>query len=94
MPHVHYDDQLWYQMMLVERHMQERKADDGMDSWHQRRLDRLFELGVYDWDKVDRPNDASTRSMRFTMAIGNNLLAMLQDEQRKVCSSILLLTFG
>jgi len=48
-------------------------------------------LGILDKDGINKPWDASTRSMRHSAMIGDRLWSMVEKEQQRVFSSFPLL---
>ena len=48
-------------------------------------LYHLINVGVRDMDAVDKPWDASTRSMRYVACLGDRLWTMITREQNRVC---------
>ena len=48
-------------------------------------LYHLINVGVRDMDAIDKPWDASTRSMRYTACLGDRLWTMITREQNRVC---------
>lgn len=53
--------------------------------WH------LINLGAKDMPLVDKPWDASTRTMRFATCLADGLWVMLKREQNQVCCRFLCL---
>ena len=45
----------------------------------------VINVGVRDMDAVDKPWDASTRSMRYAACLGDRLWTMVAREQNRVC---------
>ena len=41
--------------------------------------------GVLDMVPEERPNDASTRAIRYSAVMGDHLWAMVQEERFRVC---------
>ena len=48
-------------------------------------LYHLINIGVRDMDTIDKPWDASTRSMRYVACLGDCLWTMVAREQTRVC---------
>ena len=48
-------------------------------------LYHLINVRVRDMDAVDKPWDASTRSMRYAACLGDCLWTMISREQNRVC---------
>ena len=48
-------------------------------------LYHLINVGVRDMDAIDKPWDASTRSMRYAACLGDHLWTMITREQNRVC---------
>src|SRR6201992_3599684 len=44
----------------------------------------VISLGIYDWDKVERPFDASTRAMWYTAVLGDSLWSLAKKERQRV----------
>jgi len=51
----------------------------------------MIHLGILDKEGIDKPWDASTRSMRHSAVIGDRLWSMIEKEQQRVFSSLPLL---
>ena len=79
-----FDDLVWHQSMVslrrLETHRQAHLSDpDDAIYW------RLLLRGITDFDQEERPNDASTRAIRYSAVMNDRLWAMLQGEQVRVC---------
>ena len=48
-------------------------------------LYHLINVGVRNMDAIDKPWDASTRSMRYAACLGDHLWTMISREQNRVC---------
>ena len=48
-------------------------------------LYHLINVGVCDMDAINKPWDASTRSMRYVACLGDCLWTMVSREQNRVC---------
>ena len=48
-------------------------------------LYHLLNVGAQDMDDINKPWDASTRSMRFATCLGDRLWTMIAQEQNRVC---------
>ena len=79
-----FDDLVWHQSMVslrrLETHRQAHFSDpDDAIYW------RLLLRGITDFDQSERPNDASTRAIRYSAIMNDRLWAMLQGERVSVC---------
>ena len=78
-------DDLVYHGSLVAFHKNQldRRADDM--PLNDTALYHLINVGVRDMDAIDKPWDASTRSMRYAACLGDRLWSMITREQNRVC---------
>ena len=78
-------DDLVYHGSLVAFHKNQldRRADDM--PLNDTALYHLINVRVCDMDAVDKPWDASTRSMRYAACLGDWLWTMITREQSRVC---------
>ena len=78
-------DDLVYHGSLVAFHKNQldRRADDM--PLNDTALYHLVNIGVRDMDTIDKPWDASTRSMRYAACLGDRLWSMITREQNRVC---------
>ena len=78
-------DDLVYHGSLVAFHKNQldRCADDM--PLNDTALYHLINVGVWDMDAIDKPWDASTRSMRYAACLGDHLWTMITREQNRVC---------
>ena len=78
-------DDLVYHGSLVAFHKNQldRRADDMPLS--DTVLYHLINVGVHDMDAIDKPWDASTRSMQYAACLGDHLWTMITREQNRVC---------
>ena len=78
-------DDLVYHGSLVAFHKNQldRQADDM--PLNDTALYHLINVGVRDMDAIDKPWDASTRSMRYAACLGDRLWTMVTREQNRVC---------
>ena len=79
-----FDDLVWHQSMVslrrLETHRQAHFSDpDDAIYW------RMLMRGITDFDQAERPNDASTRAIRYSAVMNDRLWAMLQGERVRVC---------
>ena len=85
-------DDLVYHGSLVAFHKNQldRRADDM--PLNDTALYHLINVGVRDMDAIDKPWDASTRSMCYAACLGDRLWTMITREQNRVC--VLFLCFA
>ena len=78
-------DNLVYHGSLVAFHKNQldRRGDDM--PLNDTALYHLINVGVWDMDAIDKPWDASTRSMRYAACLGDRLWTMITREQNRVC---------
>ena len=78
-------DDLVYHGSLVAFHKNQldRRADDM--PLNDTTLYHLINVGVRDMDAINKPWDASTRSMRYAACLGDRLWTMVTREQNRVC---------
>ena len=78
-------DNLVYHGSLVafHRNQLDRRVDDM--PLNDTALYHLINIRVHDMDAVDKPWDASTRSMRYAACLGDRLWTMVTREQNRVC---------
>ena len=78
-------DDLVYHRSLVAFHKNQldRQADNM--PLNDTALYHLINVGVRDMDPIDKPWDASTRSMRYAACLGDRLWTMISREQNRVC---------
>src|ERR1700753_3141772 len=79
------DDHLWFWAMAsarsrLERSLQRLPFGNDTDPVMQ----GMISLGIYDWDKVERPFDTSTRAMRYTAVLGDRLWSLAKKERERV----------
>ena len=80
-----FDDRLWFWAMAsahsrLERSLQRLPFGNDTDPV----IQGMISLGIYDWDKVERPFDASTRAMRYTAVLGDRLWSLAKKERERV----------
>ena len=87
---VHFDDQVWYQAMLVERfndaRFQRVRESPQTANRFDTALHHLLDMGIHDFKPIDKPWDASTRSMRYSAALSNCLMEMIIQQRERVRS--------
>ena len=86
------DDQLWHQAMVVHRHQEEVRRGilnslnapgiQGTDD--DTILFYLIQKGIIDHSDFDKRWDGTTRSMRYTAALGDRLWSLLESEHARV----------
>ena len=78
-------DDLVYHRSLVAFHKNQLdcRADDM--PLNDTALYHLINVGVRDMDAIDKPWDASMRSMRYGACLGDCLWTMVTREQNRVC---------
>jgi len=84
------DDNLWCQAMSTGQYLEDHQRDQSMNG-DERVLWSMIRLGILDKEGIDKPWDASTRSMRHSAVIGDRLWSMVKKEQQRVFSSLPLL---
>lgn len=78
------DDELWMQAIGVQQDMMRIDTQIPHPNEDEKALKILLLTGVLDFTKKDRPWDSSTRSMRFTSAVGDRLWSLVQQEKSRV----------
>jgi hypothetical protein len=76
------DDELWHQAIATDARNFDRRGHDMTDD--QRVLWRLINRGVIDHSDTDKRWDGSTRSMRYSAAMGDRLWRLLELETTRV----------
>src|ERR1700753_1962171 len=84
-----FDDRLWFWAMAsarsrLERSLQRLPFGNDTDPV----IQGMISLGIYNWDKVERPFDASTRAMRYTAVLGDRLWSLAKKERERVSLSL------
>src|SRR6201992_3013235 len=84
-----FDDRLWFWAMALarlhlERSVQRLPFGNNTDPV----IQGMISLGIYDWDKVEQPFNASTRAMRYTTILGDCLWSLAKKEQERVSFSL------
>ena len=79
-----FDDLVWHQSIVSLERLQTfrgglRADPDDAVFW------QLLMRGVLDMEPEERPNDASTRAVRYSAVMGDRLWAMVQGERLRVC---------
>ena len=82
-PHLSTDDQVFKGGLIAYTRNQKDRASLSMPH-NNRALWHLINLGAQDMSLVDKPWDASTRSMRFATSLADRLWAMLDREHTRV----------
>src|ERR1700753_2937124 len=90
-----FDDRLWFWAMAsarsrLERSLQRLPFGNDTDPV----IQGMISLGIYDWDKVERPFDASTRAMRHTAVLGDCLWSLAKKERERVSFFLSLVNTG
>jgi len=79
------DDALWGHALRVNRlqeeHIQPLRATL---TGEERGLQRLIRAGILDASELDRPTDASTRAMRYSAILADQLNTLLVIEKLRV----------
>ena len=70
-------------LVAFHKNQLDRRADDM--PMNDTALYHLINVGVRDMDAIDKPWDASTRSMRYAACLGDRLWTMITREQNRVC---------
>jgi hypothetical protein len=79
------DDQLWLQAIVTANRLDERYIGpqrELQDDEHV--LHHLLRRGVFDHDDFDKRWDSTTRSMRYSAAVGDRLWCLLEAERSRV----------
>ena len=84
-----FDDLVWHQSIVSLECLQTfrgglRADPDDAVFWN------LLMRGVLDMEPEERPNDMSTRAVRYSAVMGDCLWAMVQGERLRVCELRLL----
>ena len=79
-----FDDLVWHQSIVLLERLQTfrgglRVDPDDSVFWN------LLMRGVRDLEPSERPNDGSTRAVRYSAVMGDRLWAMVQGERLWVC---------
>ena len=83
------DDILWQQAFVAHRrHIEEVVPGQTIVGPKEKRLWRLFRMGLVDPSPGDRPRPDATRSMRYAAIVGEGILELVQQERGKVRVSI------
>ena len=77
------DDNLWCQAMSTGQFLDDDRRGQMMNG-DERVLWSMIRLGVLDKEGIDKPWDASTRSMRHSAIIGDCLWSMIKAEHTRV----------
>jgi len=77
------DDNLWCQAMSTGQFLKDHQRGKSMNG-DERVLWSMICLGILDKEGIDKPWDASTRSMRHSAMIGDRLWSMIEKEQHQV----------
>ena len=77
------DSYLWVQALFNHEELERLRGLELSDP-HQRFLWRITRLGVIDPEAGDKAMDASTRSMRHSLAIGMRLWKMWREAESRV----------
>jgi len=77
------DDNLWCQAMSTGQFLDDHRRGQMMNG-DERVLWSMIRLGVLDKEGIDKPWDASTRSMRHSAIIGDRLWSMIEAEHTRV----------
>ena len=84
-----FDDCLWFWVMAsaclcLEQSLQRLPFSNDTNLV----IQGMISLGIYDWDKVEQPFDASTRAMQYTAVLGDRLWSLAKKEQERVSFSL------
>jgi hypothetical protein len=79
------DDVLWTQSIIANRHLWRVRQKRQLTT-DEMFLGRCIQMGTTDMDARDKPNDASTRAMRFASVMGDRLWGLLEVERTRVGS--------
>src|ERR1700753_1876479 len=84
-----FDDRLWFWAMAsahscLEQSSQRLPFGNNTNPV----IQGMTSLGIYNWDKVERLFNASTRAMRYTAVLGDHLWSLAKKEQERVFLSL------
>ena len=81
------DDYLWVQALFSHEEL-ERLRGQEPNNPHQRFLWRIIRMGVINPEAAEKAMDVSTRSMRYSSAIGMRLWKMWREAESQVSLSL------
>ena len=82
-PRAYFDDRVWFHSIVTEQYQRDRRSTLGMPPSYEI-LWKLINMGVRDMDANEKPWDSSTRSIRYTAAMGDRLLEQIDLERERV----------
>jgi hypothetical protein len=82
-PCAYFDDRVWFHSIVTEQYQCNRRSTLGMTPSYEI-LWKLINMGVGDMDANEKPWDSSTRSIRYTAAMGDRLLEQIDSERVRV----------
>ena len=92
-PRAYFDDRVWFHGIVTEKFQLERRSTLGMSPSYNV-LWQLINMGVGDMDAQEKPWDSSTRSIRYTAAMGDRLLEQIDEERKRVSIPLPLIDKG
>ena len=82
-PRAYFDDRVWFHGIVTEQYQRDRRSTLGMLPSYEI-LWKLINMGIGDMDANEKPWDSSTRSIRYTAAMGDRLLEQIDLECERV----------
>src|ERR1700689_3169843 len=92
-PRAYFDDRVWFHSIVTEQYQRDRRSTLGMTPSYQI-LWKLINMGIGDMDTIEQPWDASTRSNKYTAAMGDRLLEQINLERERVSIPLPLIDKG
>ena len=81
--HASFDDRLW---MLSCRGVRAQELRAGRGGYGDTSvLNSLFQMGQWDWPEAQKPSPPVVRSIRFSAALGQELLRRIELSEDRVC---------
>ena len=77
------DDRIWLWSIAAERFNSECRSGDT-DRPGDIVLSSMLRAGLHDWSELERPSEASTRSMRYAACLADRLWEGIESEGTKV----------
>src|ERR1700753_209547 len=77
------DDRIWLWLIAAERFNAERCSGDT-ERPGEIVLSSMIHAGLHDWSNSERPSEASTRLMRYTVCLADHLWEGIESEGNKV----------
>src|SRR6204780_4974343 len=92
-PRAYFDDCVWFHSIVTEQYQRDRRSTLGMPPSYEI-LWKLINMGIGDMDANEKPWDSSTRSIRYTAAMGDRLLEQIDEERKRVSIPLPLIDKG